>query len=93
MKQLTEQEAIEIDRSGVWKGWTKEDIVKFQLYQGRLCMPWDVYQEAVEAELGRSVWTHEFADDQRLRDEYEGKRGKPTSAEILGLLVDYADSK
>ena len=86
MKQFTEEQAKRFYESGVWKTWSKEQIARFQLYQDILCVPFKVYHEAIENELGRPVWTHEFAFPNLLRQELEGKRNKPTFEEILCLI-------
>ena len=57
MKQLTKEQAIAIFNGGEWKDWSDEEIVKFQLYQDRLCVPFDKFHEAMESVLGRPVWT------------------------------------
>ena len=31
------------------------------MFESKLCMPFSIFQEAVEKTLGRPVWTHEFA--------------------------------
>lgn len=74
MKQLTREEAIALYNSGQWKDWTDEEIVKFQLYQECLAVPIDQFQDALTNVLGRPVWTHELANQQRLIDEYEKRR-------------------
>lgn len=76
---MTKTEAIKIAESGWWKGKTVKEIVDFQLYENRLCMPFGDFHEAVEKVLGRPVWTHEFADPTGLRAEYEGKRPPETN--------------
>ena len=43
-----------------YKGKSTREIVEFQLYEPRLCMPFFDFQQAVEAELGRPVQTIEF---------------------------------
>lgn len=73
-KQLTREEAIALDDSGWWKDKTAWEIAGFQLNQPRLCMPFDKFHEAVEAALGRPVWTHEFAVKGRLQSEYDRVR-------------------
>lgn len=84
MSKLTYEEAIAKAKSGWWKKATAQEIVEFQLYEDRLCMDLSDYHEAVEKVLGRPVWTHEFAQPQRLRDEYEGKCKAPTMEHIIG---------
>ena len=89
MKQLTKEQAVKIAESGEWKDWTSEEVVKFQLYQNRLCMPWEVFHKAMGDVLGRPVYTHEFAGKaghEALIEEYEGKRPAPTLEEILFLI-------
>ena len=88
MKQLTEAQAIEIFKSDVWKEWSLEYVAKFQLYQRRLCVPFSLFHQAMEQELGRSVWTHEFAFYDNIKEEYEKKRKKPSFQEILELIPE-----
>ena len=57
---MTEEAAKRFYDSGEWKNWTHEELARFQLIEDRLCVPFEVFHEAVEKVLGRSVWTHEF---------------------------------
>ncbi len=69
---LTKEEAIQLADSEWYKGKSTREIVEFQLYEPRLCMPFDEFQKAVEAELGRPVQTIEFgACLETLRREFE----------------------
>ena len=87
MKQITKEQAIAIGKSEVWKTWTDEEIVKFQLYQDKLAVPFSRFHQAVEKVLGHPVWTHEFGlNYQGLVQEYEGKKAKPSFEEIMGLI-------
>lgn len=70
-KQLTEKEAVALFESGKWKNWTDKERAMFQIYQDRLCMPFKVFHVAVGNTLGRPVWTHEFANRNRLAKELE----------------------
>lgn len=88
--QLTKEQAIAFYDSGKWKKMTPAERGKFQLYQAKLCMPFNKFHEGIEALLGREVWTHEFADQQRLIDEYEGKRPKGTVADSFRMLQEIA---
>jgi hypothetical protein len=88
MKQLNENEAIELYESNKWKDWTPEEIAVFQLYQDLLCVPFPIFHESIEKLLGRSVWTHEFARRADLIAEYEGKIGKPSMEDIIVKLID-----
>ena len=80
------REAHAIAIEGKWKTWDDDTIVRFQLYQDRLCMDFSRFHEAVEKVLGRPVWTHEFGQPELLRAEYEGARTPPTFEEILAMI-------
>lgn len=84
--QLTQEQAIELFNSKTWESWSLEERAKFQLFQERLCMPFPVFHEAVENLLGRSVWTHEFADQEGLIKEYLGDKPKPSFGEIFSMI-------
>jgi len=85
---ITKNQAVMIYDSGIWKKWSNEDIVRIQLFQRLLCVPFSRFHEAMEAVLGRPIWTHEFAFVDLLRDEYLGKRHKPTLEEIIELIPE-----
>ena len=88
MEQLTKEQAIKIAESKVWENWTHEQIVRFQLFQNRLCMPFDKFHEAVEKVLGRPVYTHEFAFPDSMIQEYLGTKPAPTLDEIINLIPE-----
>jgi hypothetical protein len=71
--QFTEEEAIKIAESFIWKQWSDKEVVDFQLFQDKLCMDFSRFHEAIEKVLERSVWTHEFANPESLRSEYKLK--------------------
>lgn len=85
---MTENEALALAGTEWWKHATDQEIVGFQLFEDRLCMPFGEFHGAVERVLGRSVWTHEFATSGvgRLKDEFEGKAPPRTIQEILDLI-------
>ncbi|GAF74934.1 unnamed protein product [marine sediment metagenome] len=76
---MTQEEAIKLGESKWWEGQTNKEIIDFQLYEERLCLPFGVYHKAVEACLQRPVYTHEFADTEALKRELEGKEAAPQS--------------
>ena len=76
-KQLTAEEAKSLFDSGWWKDKLDREIAEFQLYQDRLCLPFDEFYRAIEGALGRSVWTHEFADPDGLLAEFNGDEPTP----------------
>lgn len=70
MSQLTREEAIEFHDSKKWESMTLHERAEFQLDQDKLCMPFDVFHEAVEKTIGRPVFTHEFGmNAERIKDE------------------------
>ncbi len=91
--QLTREQAIEFAEAGKWEAMSFRERAEFQLEQDLMCMPFDKFHEAVERTLDRSVWTHEFADRDRLRDELAGKRPKATMDEVFGSLARLASDK
>ncbi|MCW5648374.1 MAG: hypothetical protein KIS62_01375 [Ramlibacter sp.] len=87
MKQLTQAEAIALAESCAWEAWTCQQRAIFQIIQDRLCMPFEVFHEAVEKTLGRPVFTHEFGlSRERLTQELAGVNGAPSMEEIIALL-------
>lgn len=86
MEQLTKEQAIAMASSDVTKDWSAEQIVRFQLFQDRLCMDFGRFHEAMEKVLGRSIWTHEFAGRDSLILEYLGEKPAPTMDEIINLI-------
>ena len=88
MKQLTKEQAIELAESLGWLTWTPGQIVRFQLFQDRLCMPFGIFTEAIEEVLGRPVYTHEFADIESIRNEYLTLKSAPTLEEIIELIPE-----
>lgn len=85
MKQLTSEQAIEFAKSGIWKDWSAEQIVRFQLFQTMLCMDFSSFHQAMEVVLKRPVFTHEFASH-ALKEEYLGTKEPPTYQEIIDLI-------
>jgi len=83
---MTRDEAVKLSESGWWNQATSKQIVDFQLNEELLCLPFAVFHKAVEDELGRPVWTHEFAKPDLLRAELKGDRKQPTFAEICALI-------
>ena len=88
MKQLTPEQAIKFSESGAWEELSLIDRARFQLEQDLLCMPFDKFREAIEKALGRPVWTHEFIDQQRLKDELYELKPKATFDEIMEMIPE-----
>jgi len=83
---LTREEAVKLLESGFWSEMTFEQRAKFQLYEKRLCMPFSVFQEAIEKTLGRSVREWEFAEPDHLKLEMLGESPAPTLEDIMNLI-------
>ena len=83
---MTKEEALAKVATKWWETATTREIVEFQLFEDRLCMPFGDFHGAVEKELGRPVFTHEFAEPARLREEFRGTRPPATAAEVFGAL-------
>lgn len=60
MKQLTRDEAVRFANNKSYKDMTFREIAEFQINQKCLCMPFEVFHEAIEKTLGRPVFSHEF---------------------------------
>lgn len=86
MKQLTRKQAIKFYKSEIWKDMTDDDLVKMQLFQKRLSMPFSIFHEAITRVLNRDVYTHEFADSKTLQLEYLGEKEPPTLEEIMDII-------
>lgn len=82
---ISESEAKRLDWLGWYKGKTPEEIASFQLFEKRLCMPFDQFHAAVEAALSRPVWSHEFMELSRLQEEFRIKLQQEETAQIMTL--------
>lgn len=85
-KQVTKEQAIALNDNKFYEGLTAKEIVEFQLFRDKLCMPFPVFHKAMEEALGRSIWTHEFAGQEALQKEFLKERPAPTFEEILNLI-------
>lgn len=86
MKQFTREQAIAFGENKLYESLSDREKVSLQLFQRKLCMPFDVFHEAIENVLGRPVWTHEFAFIENLQKEFLGEKEPPTMDEIMALL-------
>ena len=86
MKQLTKEQAIAFAENKCYEDMTYRQVAEFQIEQDKLCMPFDVFHEAIEKVLGRPVFTHEFAFRDVIRKELYGENEPPTLEEICALI-------
>ena len=72
---LTNEEAVAYAATEWYKSKIAQEIVDFQLFEDRLCMPFDLFQKALEEVLGRPVLTVELCvkDWAFLQHEYIAK--------------------
>jgi hypothetical protein len=87
MSELTKEQAMKKYYTNWWVRKSYKEIADFQLYETRLCMPFDKFHEAVEKVLNRPVFTHEFADYKALQEEYEGKREYQGLVETIERII------
>ena len=83
---MTKEEAVAKAATKWWEKSTTKEIVAFQLYEPLLCMPFDIFHSAIEKELGRPVFTHEFALLDGLKAEFERRIRKPSLGEAIGKI-------
>lgn len=87
--QMTKEQAIAFHDSKVWESWTNEQIVRLQLFQKKLCVPFNRFHEAITKVLNRDVYTHEFGMNyEGLVLEYLGVKEPPTLEEIINLIPE-----
>ena len=86
---MTRDEAIALHDSKFWEAMSYEERAKFQLFERRLCMPFDVFHEAIEKTLGRPVYTHEFGlNIDGLKKELLGETPPPTMEDIINMIPE-----
>lgn len=83
MKTHTKEEAEKLFKSKFWEKMSKKEIAMFQLHEPLLCMPFDIFHEALESVLNRPVYTHEFAYPETLIQEMEGNVPQATLKDII----------
>lgn len=83
---MTKEEAIELSKTRFWEKMTPREIALFQFFEERLCMPFEVFHEAMESALGRPVCVHEFAlNFGGLEVELLGDSQEKTLIEIIDI--------
>lgn len=87
MKQLSKDELIALSATRFWEKLTPRQIVDLQLAQDLICIPIDVYQNALTAVLGRPVLTHEMGNPQALRQELYGQKSAPGLGTVIDELI------
>jgi len=86
-QSIGRKKAIELYDSEFWLEMSDREKTEFQLFTDELCMPMDVFHKAIEAALGRPVFTHELGlNYDGLVDEFLGKKPAPSFREVLELI-------
>jgi hypothetical protein len=86
---MTKEQAIALAESEFWKEMSYRERATFQLFEELLCMPFEVFHEAVEKTLGRPVFSHEFGMNwEGLKSELIGAKSPPTIDEILNMIPE-----
>jgi len=84
---MTSEQAVALAQTAWWEGMPAQEIVMFQLFERKLCMPFGLFHKAVEEALGRPVWTPEFGlNYEGLKAEFLKERPAPSFEEILNLI-------
>ena len=84
---LTEGHAAQLYNAKFWEGMAVVDRAKFQINEPILCMPFDVFHEAVSKAAGYPVFTHEFAELTHLRDAMGIDKRAWNFEEVLSVLT------
>ena len=89
MNQFTREQALAFFGAKIWEAMSYEERAKLQMVQERLCMPFEVFHEAIEKHLGRAVYTHEFGLNREglMKEVFEGAP-HPTFDEIINLIPE-----
>lgn len=89
VSMITKEKAIELYESKFWEGMTAREIAEFQLFERLLCVPFAVFQQALQESLGRPVWTHELGMNiEGIRAEFLGEKKPPTMEQIIELIPE-----
>jgi hypothetical protein len=86
---MTQENAIALAESKFWETMSLKERAMFQMFEPRLCMPFDVFHEAIEKTLGRPVYTHEFGlNYEGLKKELLGEAPAPTLSDIIAMIPE-----
>lgn len=72
---ITEKAAKILYKTKFWKSLSAREIVEFQLFTPRLCMPFDLFHKSAEEVLDRPIFSDEFSYMRDLRQEFIKKIG------------------
>lgn len=84
--RITMEQAIGLYDTRFWESMNYEERAIFQLFEERLCMPFDVFREALEMTLGRRVENQEILFGDKLGAEILRGRAAPSTDDIVSLI-------
>lgn len=86
---LTKEQALSLYDSKFWETMSHRERAVFQMNEGRLCMPFEIFHEAMEKAIGRSIFSHEFGlNYDGLLDELMNGVTIPSFEEIVNLIPE-----
>ena len=86
-KSIGRENAIALAETKWWIDRSSYEIAYFTMLVEELCLPFDVFHQAITDALGRPVYTHEFGLNwDGLWEELNGERTSPTVEEIINLI-------
>jgi len=85
---LTRKQATALYESSFWKSLAYVERARFQLSEERLCMPFEVFVEAVERSLGRTVTVGEILNSTALLSAISGEPRPLEIDELVALLPE-----
>lgn len=84
---MTKEEAIRLAESKFWESMSFHERAVFQINEPLLCMPFEVFHEAVEKSIGRPVFTHEFGlNYDGIKSEIMAGAPSITLQEVIDLI-------
>lgn len=84
--KLSRADAMKLYRTRFWEEMSPHDRSLFQLFEENICMPLDIFQESLEAALGRPIQASEFDRPENLRREFLNGKEPPGPEDILALI-------
>ena len=86
---MTKEQAIELANSKFWENMTSREIAEFQISEDKLCMPFEIFHEALEKTIGRPVFTHELGLNlEGIREELFNGKNPPSFEEVINLIPE-----
>ena len=69
LTELSQKDCESLGNSDWWKQITVQRAAFLQLHQPKACMPLDLFHDYLELLLGRSVYTEDFSNVDKLKEE------------------------